>query len=430
MDQLIHQLGLVPAINAAGPVTRLGGHRLSAEVSQAMAMATQVHLSIPELQSWANSRIVRATGAEAGIVTSGASAALLLAAAACIARLDARVMDRLPDTSDFAAEIVVHRVHRTAYDHALRAAGARFVEVGYAGYPGAGRTYAWELSAAVSNRTVAFMYALLDTDGTVSLAETAAIAHAHGLPVIVDAARAVPPSGNLRRFFREGADLVAFSGGKGLRGPQASGILAGRADLVASAALQQMDLDINQRTWALGSADFGSSTDHIPHNGVGRAAKVGKETIVALMVALDQFLARDDEVERARELEAVHKLASRLAQAPVSVWVRASEGYRYRPTLLLQLDGEAAADCAADVSMLLQSRRPPVFLGEGELDEGILKVSVATLDPKEAELLPDFLVAAIRGHLTKCPRHPAMRGQRPTVKQALQCDCGAGHGTT
>src|SRR4051812_40334820 len=175
---------------------------------QAMADASTACVRMDELQEAAGRVIAEVTGAEAGFVTSGAAAGLTLAAAACLAGLDVGRMDRLPDTTGMPNEFIVQRAHRNAYDHAVRAAGARFVEAGYLGYPGAGGTHPWQLEAAITERTAAFYWATIDGPGVVSLEETCRIAHDHGLPVVVDAAAALPPPENLRRFIAAGADLV------------------------------------------------------------------------------------------------------------------------------------------------------------------------------------------------------------------------------
>src|SRR3954465_13387107 len=190
------RLGIKRIVNAAGPVTRLGGNRLAPEVAQAMAEAAQSHVQIDQLQERASIILADASGAEAGLITSGAEAGLLLGTAACLAGMDPRRMDDLPFVHDGRNEVVVQRGHRNAYDHAIRAAGAVFVEVGYLGAPGAGCHYPWQIEAAITPQTVAVACPVMDTPGTVSLPEVAEVAHRHDLPVIVDAAAALPPRAN------------------------------------------------------------------------------------------------------------------------------------------------------------------------------------------------------------------------------------------
>src|SRR5260370_6499786 len=157
----------------------------------------------------------------------------MLAAAACLAGLDPARMDRLPDTSGLPNEIVVCREQRNGYDHALRTAGARLVEVGMnEQVAGAGvrRTETWEIEAAMSERTLAVAY-FANPDGQPPLEDVAAVCQRHSIKLIVDAAAQLPPVSNLRRFIDAGADLVAFSGGKGIRGPASAPMLPGPAAL-------------------------------------------------------------------------------------------------------------------------------------------------------------------------------------------------------
>src|ERR671910_1127781 len=293
---IYEELGLRTVINASGTLTRLGGSRMAPEVLAAMADAAASFVPIDDLQARAGEIIAEVTGAEAGYVVSGAAAGLSLGVAACVAGMDVAAMDRLPDTSGLKDEVVVQRGHRNAYDHAIRAVGVSMVEVGYLGYPGAGGVQPWQIAAAITERTAAVACPILDTPGTVPLPVVCQIAHERGLPVIVDAAAELPPAENLRRFISEGADLVVFSGGKAIGGPQASGILVGRRDLIQSAALQQLDHDTYFEQWNPPPSLFDkSSLIGFPASGVGRVAKCGKEEIVGLLTALRLFLAEDSE---------------------------------------------------------------------------------------------------------------------------------------
>jgi L-seryl-tRNA(Ser) seleniumtransferase len=389
---MLDRLGLQSVINASGPVTRLGGHRLDPEVVEAMAAAAQAHVPIEALQAWAGGIIADATGAEAGCVTAGASSGLLLAAAAVIAGRDPVRMDTLPATEAFPHEIVVHRLHRNAYDHALRAAGAELVEIGYGGYPGAGRTLAWQLEAAITERTVAVAYPILrSTPGVLSLPAVVAIAHAHGLPVIVDAAAALPPASNLRAFVAAGADLVTFSGGKAIRGPQASGILCGRRDLVEAALLQATDLDVPPLLWAERAPGDGSSAP--ASHGIGRSAKVGKEAIVGLIVALQRFIALDERAATA-ELEERCRLGARILDGAPGAVVRVrstEERGRALPIVEVELQGEDAVARCVRVVISLQQGKPAIHLSHNGVDEAIATIVPTTLDDDEMRLVAERL---------------------------------------
>src|SRR5689334_18597978 len=230
------QFGLEPIINAAGASTRVGGPRIHPAAVAAMAEAAGACVPLDQLEGAASRIIADVTGAQAGYVTAGAAAGLSLSAAACLAGLDIGIMDRLPDTSGLPNEIVVSREQRNGYDHALRAAGAKLVEVGMnERVAGAGvrRTEVWEIEVALSERTVAVAY-FATPESAPPVEDVAAMCRRRNVPLIVDAAGQLPPAANLRRFIDAGADLVTFSGGKGLRGPQSSGILAGRRDLIMS----------------------------------------------------------------------------------------------------------------------------------------------------------------------------------------------------
>ena len=292
------ELGVRTVINASGTLTRLGGSRMAPEVLAAMAEAAAVVRPDRRLAGAGRRGHRRDHRRRGRLRRHRRGRRARLGVAACVAGMDVAAMDRLPDTTGLQNEVVVQRGHRNAYDHAIRAAGVRMVEVGYLGYPGAGGTCPWQIDAAITERTAAVACPILDTPGTVPLPEVCEIAHARGVPVIVDAAAELPPRANLRRFIAEGADLVAFSGGKAIGGPQASGILAGRADLIASVALQHQDMDVRPETWSWRRRCWTTGRlAGVPHQGFGRSMKVGREEIVGLIVALRRFVAGSDEAD-------------------------------------------------------------------------------------------------------------------------------------
>lgn len=322
------RFGIPTVINACGTNTRLSGGMMAPEVVAAMADAASSCVKMPDLQAGASRVIARITGAEAGIVTAGASAALLLGAAACLARLDPARINRLPVT-DGADEFIVVRSQRNMYDRALTVAGGRIVEVGipdrYSG-PGVRDTATWEIEAAIGPSTAGIFW-LAQPQSLPALPDIAAVARAHHLPLLVDAAAQLPPGDNLRRFIREGADLVAFSGGKAIGGPQASGILCGRRDLVSSALVQMLDLDVFPEYWRP-PAEFAplAQLPGLPHHGIGRSCKVGKEEVIGLLVALERFADSDETARRSQwwdRLMAIARLAgldpSQIQDGPVPV---------------------------------------------------------------------------------------------------------------
>jgi L-seryl-tRNA(Ser) seleniumtransferase len=343
-------------ISAAGFVTSLGGGTLPESVRTAMTAAAASTWRPDDLQAWASEVIASATGAEAGWVTSGAAAAMTLAAAACIAGKRQAAIDRLPDTASLPAEIIVQRGHRNAYDRAFRTAGARIVEVGYPYIEGVGLTYEWELEAAFSERTVAVGHlALADGDG-VPLARVCELAERHGVAVIVDAAAEVPPLSNLRDHIAAGAALVALSGGKAIRGPQASGILAGRRELIDSVRLQTLDMDIDAAAWL---AEEGTQP---PHHGLGRSMKVGKEQIVGVVTALQEFVLRDHDREAGEHRAWLESLVMSITSYPSRV---ASDAHFY-PRLVITLTPEPARTFAQGLAAAV----PPIIVPHAPLARG------------------------------------------------------------
>lgn len=296
--------GVSPVLNAAGYVTAAGGGPILPEVVAAMRSAAASSVLIDELEQAASRNIAAATGAEAGYVTAGAAAALTLAAAAVIAGDDRSVMNQLPDAGERPHDIVVAWTNRSSYDRCFRTAGARVVIAGSA----AGCSPD-DVFDAIGPATVA-VAAFAGAGSGPDIAAFAAAAHRAGKPLIVDAALALPPAANLRGLVAAGADMVAFSGGKELRGPQASGFLAGPAAVIESVAQQHQDFAANDGTWEQGSG-LGS-----PGHGIGRAMKVGKEEIVGLLTALRCFETRDHAAERSDRLQRANRVAAGLQGLP------------------------------------------------------------------------------------------------------------------
>ena len=371
MTNVYERLGVRTIINAKGPSTRLSGGIMHPEVAGAMVEASQHCVEMAELQARASEIIAEITGAEAGLVTAGAAAGLMLGAAACITGLDAGRMNRLPDTTGMANEIVMVRSQRNFYDHVIRAAGAHLVEVGLPDrYAGAGvrDAEAWEIADALSERTAAVHW-VAGPNARPALEQAVEAAHAAGVPVMVDAAAQVPPTANLKRFIEAGADLVVFSGGKAIGGPQASGILCGRRYLVMAAALQNLDLDVFYELWEP-PAHFIDKTrlKGLPQHGIGRGCKVGKEEIVGLLTALRLFLDEDAAARRARWLGLMQELANGLDGLPHANARLLDEGEV--PLLALELD-EAASGLSALVLMKrLEHGTPAVFADPSVLDQG------------------------------------------------------------
>jgi L-seryl-tRNA(Ser) seleniumtransferase len=389
MDDPYKQLGVRRRINAAGALTRLGGAVMAPEVVAAMAAASRASVDIGELQDAASERIAAATGAEAGMVTTGAAAALTLAAAAAMAGFDPARMAALPHAGAFPHDILLPRTHRTGYAHALAAAGARLVDIGHndrgtgAGVRG---LEAWEIEAALTPNVAAFGFSV-NAANVGDLATVVAVCKPRGVPVIVDAAAQLPPKENLRRFTELGADLVAFSGGKALGGPQASGILAGRRALVASALLQQLDMDVSPETWSPPRLIDRANLRGVPHHGIGRGFKAGKEEIVGLLAALDRFVNADDAKATAALEGRLRAIMAALLGLDVTL-VPASVTGRV-PVL------EIAVPDALALSARLQRGDPPVHLSERHAARGVLTLDPQVLSPDDDAALATALKAAL-----------------------------------
>ena len=284
-DGIYSALGVKRIIAASGSTTAYGGSKTRREILEAMNKASGMMVSLDELNRAASSIIADATGAEAGFVSSGAAGGLVLQAAAVIAGSDPAKMDRLPDSSGMKNEIIIHKSHRFPYDQCYTSVGAKFVEIG-----DGRRCQPWQLEAAFTENTaaVAYLFSPFITRRSIPFPEVCEIAHSHGVPVIVDAASMLPPRSNLRRFTAEGADMVIYSGGKAVRGPQGTGILCGRADLIDAA--------------------FANAA---PHQFIGRGMKVAKEEIIGLMRAIQIFVDEDEDAEMAMYRRKASRLLTR-----------------------------------------------------------------------------------------------------------------------
>lgn len=351
-------IGVEPIISASGTTTKYGGTKLRPEVMEIMNKAASVMVDILDLNRQAGKVIAAVTGAEAGLVTSGASGGLVLQAAACIAGSDPIKMDQLPNTDGLKDEIIIHNSHRFAYDQCYRAAGAELVGVG-----DGRRCQPWQLEAAFSERTaaVAYLKSPFVSRRALPLEQVCEISHARGVPVIVDAASYLPPRDNLRKFIQQGADLVIYSGGKAVRGPQGTGILCGRADLVQAAA-------------ANGS----------PEQFVGRGMKVAKEEIMGLITALQIFVDEDEDAETTRYREMCEAVVDALIEVPdLRVTVEHDEFDYLIPTALLKFTSSWVGPSRDEVLERMAYGTPAVHMHSlGDPDE----LGVEPINLNEADL--------------------------------------------
>lgn len=402
MTNIYDRLGVPTLINARGTATRLSGSPLSEEVRAAMSEAATHCVDMALLQSRASEIIAELTGAEAGIVTSGAAAGLQLAAAACLAGLDPAKMDRLPDTQGMRNEIIVARSHRNGYDHALRAAGARLIEVGLpdrVNGTGVRDAETWHYEAAVTDRSCAMLY-VAHAGALQDVAALADVARRRGLSLIVDAAGQLPPMSNLRHFIAQGADLVVVSGGKFIGGPQASGLLYGRRDLIGSAVLQTLDMDIPFADFRIGPnlVDV-KALPGLPQHGIGRSCKVGKEQVVGLLVALRRAAAAGAVEERSRLCQSDGELLrDALAELPGLEVALVPNGYR--PGLQ---NVQVRTSRASALLRALRDGEPRIELDGGDAATGLLRINLTCLRAGQAETIAARIAELIAGGIGDAP---------------------------
>ena len=335
--EVYERLGVRPLINARGMNTMASGSLMPRPVLEAMAEAATAFVDMAELNARAGERIAELIGVEAAHVTSGSAGGLLLAAAACLAGSDPDRVRQLPDTTGMRDEIIIQACQRIQYDQALRVAGARLVVVG-----DAVRCDAREVEAAIGERTAALIFIVSPRLGEqgVPVERMAEIAHAHHLPLIVDAASTLPPTGHLRRWTDRGADLVIYSGGKGIRGPQCTGLLLGRADLIRAAA-----------------------ANGAPNASIGRACKVSKEDIVGLVTALELFLRDDHRAEWDRHLREAGRIAGAVEGLPgVRARVEEDDAVWTAPTVLVSIDEQVTGLTPTAVMDALRQGEPPIMV--------------------------------------------------------------------
>jgi L-seryl-tRNA(Ser) seleniumtransferase len=368
---IYEKLGVRPVVNANATLTRLGGSRMPPEVFEAMRDAGGAFVDMFELQRAVSRRIAELTRNEAALVCTGAAAGLVLSTLGCMTGRDQQAVARLLADGPGALprrEIVMHCAHRIPYDPALKLAGARIVEIG-----NALQTFDWELEAALSERTAAVVYVagVHLARGALPLDQVIELAHARRVPVIVDAAAQLPPPDNLWRFTQQGADLVLFSGGKALRGPQASGLIVGRPELIEACALHAS-----------------------PNQRLARPMKVGKEEMVGLLAAVEWYLRQDHAayVNRCEQItaewvERLNRLAGVRARRDFP-----SEAGQPLPRALVTFEPSLGFGGEA-VRQALLAREPAIDVAVA--DEHSIYLNPDCLEPGEEAVVLDCLRAVV-----------------------------------
>ncbi len=325
------KLGVTPFINAAGTYTVLSASTMPEEVQAAMALAAKKPVNLNELLDASGAYLAKRLHCEAALVTAGAAAALVVGTAACVTMGNDQAILSIPtDTEGLKNEVIVQRSHRYDYDHALRNCGIRFIDV----------ETLEQYEQAFNERTV-MAHFFNAAEGKINREDWVRVAHQHGVPCFNDAAADVPPISNLWKYTQMGFDLVTFSGGKGLRGPQCTGLLLGRKDLIEAA----------------------KKNDAPNSNTVGRGMKVAKEEIVGLVAAVDWFLAQNDAAMEAEYRKRAAVIAKHLSAVPsLQTQIFIPEVANHVPHLLITYDQQRVKITGPEVMKQMRAGNPRIEL--------------------------------------------------------------------
>ncbi len=360
-------LGVKPVINATGTVTVLGGSLMPPEVVKAWVEASRHFVDIIDLQNKIGERIAKLLGVEAALVTTGAAGSLLLGTAAAVTRGDAKLVKRLPDTTGMKNEVILQKAHHSCYDNQLTNVGVKLIDV---------ETPA-DVRRSITERTaLMFFMNVAEADGRIKRAEWVAIARQHQVPTLLDAAADVPPVERLWEYTKLGFDLVAFSGGKALRGPNDAGLLLGRKDLIEAAKVNTN-----------------------PHCGtIGRMMKVGKEDMVAMLAAVERYVNLDHQAETREWDRRLAVIEKALKDIPTLRCERIVPPIaNHAPHLILTWDEQQVRITREQLTKELAAGDPSIRIGRvsGTGDKGIL-ISVFVLKPGEDVIVAERLHALLK----------------------------------
>ncbi len=370
------KLGVTPFINAAGTYTVLSASTMPPEVQAAIALASEQPVNLNELLLASGEYLAKRLRCEAALVTSGAAAALTLGTAACITRGNKDAILGIPaDMSNLKNEVIVQKTHRYDYDHAFRNCGIRFIEVETMD----------QYEQAFNDRTVMTNFFNAAEGGQISREDWVRVAHQHGVPCFNDAAADVPPISNLWKYTEMGFDLVTFSGGKGIRGPQCTGLLLGKKDLIEAARLNNSPNS----------------------NAIGRGFKVAKEEIVGLVAAVDWYLSQDDDAMQAEFQRRANRIADQVKRIPtVQTQTFVPPVANHVPHLLISYDTNKVKITGAEVMQKMREGKPRIELnpstGGNPASAGLpggpntIVVGVWMLQPGEDAIVARRLVEVLR----------------------------------
>ena len=364
-------LGLKHVINATGTVTVLGGSVMPPEVVAAWVEASKHFVDLVELQDKVGQKIAELLDVEAALVTTGAAGALLLGTAAAVTRGDQKLITRLPNTTGAKNEVLIQKTHHSCYDNQLTDVGIRLIEV---------ETAADAIKAITEQTALMFFMNIAENTGKIRREEWVALARQKKIPTLIDAAADVPPISRIAEFFKLGFDLVAISGGKAIRGPNDTGLLLGRKDLIEAA-----------------------KRNANPHCGtIGRMMKVSKEDMIALLAAVERFVKLDPVVEAKEWDRKITVIEKALSDLPSIKFERIVPPIaNHLPHLQITWDENHLKITREQVTRELRDGDPQIRIGRvsGTGDKGIL-ISVLTLKDGEEQVvasrLGEILKKAVR----------------------------------
>tara|TARA_A100001037_G_scaffold85077_1_gene77220 strand:- start:453 stop:1571 length:1119 start_codon:yes stop_codon:yes gene_type:complete len=329
------KLGIEPVINAQSWVTVLGGSLMKPEVLSAMNEASSVFVDMIKLNKSAGDFIAKICNAEKGLITSGCAAAQVLMVSACMTGKDESKIDLLPSSDLGKNQVLLHSKQRNRYEKSFTMPGATIVEF----------SSEKELKSLISNKTACVAYVLAPwLSRGLGLSRTIDLAHEKDVPIIMDAAAELPPRANLSKFIDMGVDLVAFSGGKGIQGPQSTGFLAGKKDLVDAAFMNSLNL-------------------HAELAAIGRPMKVSKENIVGLVTALEMFIDTDESKEWSDWLDKSKRIKNRIENTKgIKVTIEDDEETRQGPTVVIRFGKNYKGPSLKKILFELENGKPNIFV--------------------------------------------------------------------
>jgi L-seryl-tRNA(Ser) seleniumtransferase len=355
---LFDELGVTRVINAGVTMTFLSGSLMMPEVMEAINSTSHDFANMYELQDKVGAKMAEMLQVEAAMVTSGAACALLLGTAACITGKDPEKIKIIPNWPGARPEVIMQKSHRYLFDQAITTCGAKIIEIEGAD----------EMDKAFNNNTVMALFFNAAGDSSVSREDFVALCKKHNIPSFIDAAADVPPVENLFKYQKMGFDMVTFSGGKMIRGPQSAGLLFGRKDLIEAAKL-----------------------NHSPHEApIGRPMKVNKEEIFGMYAALKSYLERDHKKEWNDWLSRIERIRKKVEQVDSvkgETYVNPGPANAF-PSLYVTWDQETVKMTANEAQTALQKGNPSIVANVGHKDGNkVLNVGVVLLRPDQVEIV-------------------------------------------